>query len=67
MEQSLLNSGNTSLDSVKSSLETIIEQLVNQCKKYKGTFTLLWHNSSLQCLETKKIYQKIVNNICESV
>lgn len=35
---------------------TKIQYLMNKCKKYKGNFVLLWHNSSLYTNKLKELY-----------
>ena len=38
----------------------IIKNLKNKCKKYGGTFTLLWHNSHLEYLKDRNLYKKSI-------
>jgi hypothetical protein len=40
-----------------------IEQLSLLCKRFGGTFTLLWHNSSLIEKWQKDIYRRILDVI----
>jgi hypothetical protein len=37
-----------------------IKSLMNKVKKFNGIFVLLWHNSSLETSENKKLYQNII-------
>lgn len=42
-----------------------IERLKKQCEKYGGTFSLLWHNSSLTSQQDRNFYQQAID-ICVS-
>ena len=39
---------------------SIIKNLKNKCKKYDGTFSLLWHNSHLEYLKDINLYKKSI-------
>ena len=36
--------------------------LIAQCRRYQGEFTLLWHNSSLVAKRHRKFYQEVVES-----
>ena len=38
-----------------------ISMLKNICRKFGGNFTLLWHNSRLENLEIKELYQQVLS------
>ncbi|TVZ08246.1 hypothetical protein JM80_0730 [Cellulophaga sp. RHA_52] len=38
----------------------IVEKIYSSIQMYKGNFTLLWHNSSLNSFEEKKCFKKLV-------
>ena len=43
--------------------EAAVEQvlaLAEQCRRYRGTFSLLWHNSALQTAREKRWYEQLV-------
>lgn len=54
MESTLLNSGYLHLSN--EDIGEVINQLKKVCRNVGGTFTLLWHNSSLSCKEYRSIY-----------
>lgn len=58
MEGSLLDPGYMGLD-IKQSFNEVTK-LRDQCKRFKGDFTLLWHNSSLIKSKELNLYQTIV-------
>jgi len=39
---------------------THAQMLKDQCRKYGGDFTLLWHNSSFQSEKDWEVYQEII-------
>lgn len=60
MEASLLSKGYMGLshqEAFKSS-----QVIIDRCKKYHGTFVLLWHNSCLRKNHDKKLYQDILES-----
>ena len=67
-EKPLIAMDTTFVDYQKNSPEetkTQIDNLINTVKKYKGTFVLLWHNSSFDIPPWDKfqnLYEEIIKN-----
>jgi hypothetical protein len=60
MEQSLLSFSYMGLRNDLSSAWNIVQNLKNQCKKYSGTFTTLWHNNMLIEDDLKQFYEECI-------
>ena len=58
MEASAFYYSGICLDEIK----TYVLELIMQCYKVKGTFTMLWHNTELN-YEQKKVYYSIVETL----
>ncbi|MEQ8525111.1 polysaccharide deacetylase family protein [Gracilimonas sp.] len=58
MEVSLFDKGYLGLGRNLEEAWNIVEGLKNQCKKYSGNFTILWHNNHLVDDEMKSFYQE---------
>ena len=43
---------------------SLIATLANECKKFNGRFSLLWHNSELENNKKRKLYSNIISTIC---
>ena len=65
MEDTLFSPLYLNLDYDENALASILK-LKNICFKYSGTFTLLWHNSSLISKKQKHFYSKMINQLYES-
>lgn len=64
MEGSLLDSGYMGL-TIDEALE-VMRKLRNECKRFNGEFTLLWHNSSLIKKDEMDLYQLVVKESVKS-
>lgn len=42
-----------------------IRELSDQCRRFGGEFTLLWHNDRLVHARDRRLYEKILNVICD--
>ena len=58
MEQSILDKAYMAMD--KNRLFDSIASYYDQCKKFNGDFTLLWHNSQLMKPFERSVYRQIV-------
>ena len=63
MEGTLLGMDYMSLGGDLGRVRNVIIEMAKLCKKYNGTFTLLWHNSSLATKALKGIYVDIIESI----
>lgn len=61
MDVTLLSSEYMGL-SHEEALATIVG-LAEQCRRYKGTFTLLWHNTSLMQDADRRLYEAILQRV----
>jgi hypothetical protein len=60
MECSVIDKPYMGLGYSEDALQTM-RDLKQKCFKYKGNFSLLWHNSSFKNIEDKKMFEDIIN------
>jgi len=40
-----------------------VKYYANECRKYKGNFSILWHNSELWNNHLRRLYTNVLDNI----
>lgn len=60
MDASFLSKNYLNLGCSETAME-MIRKLIERCRSVNGTFTLLWHNSNLECEEKRAFYRSVVD------
>ena len=59
MENTIISSAYEDLGYSEDARQRFVN-LSESCRRYNGLFTLLWHNTSLQSPESRKLYLDII-------